>query len=426
MNNNEYDYTLQYGKSFDYPFKSVNSELYICNNINSFQGCIGTILLFESFFPKEITQIIMSFKGYYESILLCNECNLYNVKNDIRNFENYFSKLSEFKIVDKLKGIISPKSILIKSDNNWKENSYEIKNNKINKNSIINGDIKLFFNLSFSVYNFLYFNGLKYLQLNCEYYIQILKSEKFEKDYNIINKNILNLIQFLSTILNKVNNNFLYFENCFLFSNENMIDDFFIDLSTEKLKTETNELLFLLSSICEVIKLSKGDKSLIIEELIAFIPLLYIKENSNFISSILYKIINFLLNKDLYNEETKKILPKVYLTIYDCMICSNFDLLKTIFLKRLIEMNDISFEYSKLLDLFLFKLISNEPIKNNKLDSTNESYQKINKSEQLNVLLKKIIKKIKDVTVSISDLDFISNVLILLYKNLYDIKAKNK
>ena len=29
-------------------------------------------------------------------------------------------------------------------------------------------------------------------------------------------------------------------------------------------------------------------------------------------------------------------------------------------------------------------------------------------------------------TVSISDLDFISNVLILLYKNLYDIKAKNK
>ena len=425
LNNNEYDYTLQYGKSFDYPFKSVNSELYICNNINSFQGCIGTILLFESFFPKEITQIIMSFKGYYESILLCNECNLYNVKNDIRNFENYFSKLSEFKIVDKLKGIISPKLILIKSDNNWKENSYEIKNNKINKNSIINGDIKLFLNLSFSVYNFLYFNGLKYLQLNCEYYIQILKSEKFEKDYNIINKNILNLIQFLSTILNKVNNNFLYFENCFLFSNENMIDDFFIDLSTEKLKTETNELLFLLSSICEVIKLSKGDKSLIIEELIAFIPLLYIKENSNFISSILYKIINFLLNKDLYNEETKKILPKVYLTIYDCMICSNFDLLKTIFLKRLIEMNDLSFEYSKLLDLFLFKLISNEPIKN-KLDSTNESYQKINKSEQLNVLLKKIIKKIKDVTVSISDLDFISNVLILLYKNLYDIKAKNK
>ncbi len=426
LNNKEYDYTLQYGKSFDYPFKSVNSELYICKNINSFQGYIGTILLFESFFPKEITQIIMSFKGYYESILLCNECNLYNVKNDIRNFENYFSKLSEFKIVDKLKGIISPKSILIKSDNNWKENSYEIKNNKINKNSIINGDIKLFLNLSFSVYNFLYFNGLKYLQLNCEYYIQILKTEKFEKDYNIINKNILNLIQFLSTIINKVNNNFSYFENCFLFSNENMIDDFFIDLSTEKLKTETNELLFLLSSICEVIKLSKGDKSLIIEELIILIPLLYIKENSNFISSILYKIIYFLLNKDLYNEVTKKILPKVYLTIYNCMICSNFDLLKTIFLKRLIEMNDISFEYSKLLDLFLFKLISNEPIKNNKLDSTNESYQKINKSEQLNVLLKKIIKKIKDVTVSISDLDFISKVLILLYKNLYDIKAKNK
>ena len=60
-------------------------------------------------------------------------------------------------------------------------------------------------------------------------------------------------------------------------------------------KIETNELTFLLSSICEIIKLLKGDKSSTIEELILLISLLNIKKL-------------YVFFKDWYNEETKKVL----------------------------------------------------------------------------------------------------------------------
>ena len=430
LNDKEYDFTLQYGKSFDYPFKSVNSELYICKNTNLYKGYIGTVLLFESYFPKEITQIIMDLKGNYEAILLCNECNSYNIRNDIRFFEQKFSKLSKFKLIEKLKGMISPKSTLIKNDNKCKENYYEINNNKIeNRNFLIKGQIGTFLNLSFSIYNFLYYNGLKFLQLNCEYYFQILNSEKIEKDYNIINQNIFDLIQFLTTIITNVNNDFLYFEDCFLFSSDDFPDESFIDLPKENSKIETNELSFLLSSICEIIKLLKGDISSIIEEFSLLISLLYIKENTNFISSILNKIVYFLLDKDLYNEETKKVLPKVYLKIYECLNCSNFDLLQNRIIDKLIENNDSSPEYYRLFDIFLLKIMSYEliEINNYKLTSPKKEIQKNNnKAEQFNFILKKIIIKIKDITISISDLDFVYNILMLLYKNLYDIKVKKE
>ncbi len=128
INGKEYDYTSKYGKSFDYLFNYYNSELNICKNNNIFNGIIGTVLLFNCAFPKKIIDIILSFKGDYENILLCNENNEYNIRNDIKSHLNDFETLNEFKLLEYLKAIISPKSFLIKGESysSYKENFYDI------------------------------------------------------------------------------------------------------------------------------------------------------------------------------------------------------------------------------------------------------------------------------------------------------------
>ena len=71
---------------------------------------------------------MISFKGDYENILLCNENNEYNIRNDIKSHLNDFETLNEFKLLEYLKAIISPKSFLIKGENynSYKENFYDI------------------------------------------------------------------------------------------------------------------------------------------------------------------------------------------------------------------------------------------------------------------------------------------------------------
>jgi hypothetical protein len=269
--------------------------------------------------------------------------------------------LKKFKLNNKLKGMITPKSISFRiNNNNFKENYYDLKNLRIyNRNLFINGNFNYFINLSLSIYNFIYFNGLKFLQLNCEFYLQILNNENIEKDYETINLNLLHLIQFLNILIKNDNNDLLYFENCFLLFDKNIINNSFIDLSNEEMEIESNELFFTYSSICQLIQILKGDKTLIIDEFINVIPLLNNKKKSKFISSLLYKIINFLLKKEIYNEQTKRILPCVYLKIVNCFENSSVDLISKFYLEKLINMNDDSIEFNKLFDVFLSKIILN-------------------------------------------------------------------
>ena len=423
INGKEYDYTSQYGTSFDYPFNYYNSELNICKNINIFNGSIGTVFLFNCDFPKEIIDIILSFKGDYENIVLCNENNEYNIRNDIKSHLNDFEKLNKFKLLEYLKAFISPKSFLIKgeNDNSYKENYYDIKSIRLYKREIIRkGHVKCKHNLSKSIYNFLYFNGLKYLQLQCEFYFQILNSDKIEKNYDIINKNILNLIRFIILVINNVKYNFLYFEDCFLLKNQNLINNSFIDLSNEELNTESNELIFLFSSICEIIKISKGDKSLIIEELANILLLLLNNNHNQLISSLSLKIISFLLDKNLYNNETKKNLNSIYIKIYNFIESTEVNLVKNSILNKIIEMNECSNEYNKIIDNFLFKIIyyTNIEIKNEQ--------DKAEKNDILDHLMKKIIIKLKDINITFSDLKFISNILMSLYKNISKLKFEKE
>ena len=424
VNGKEYDYTLKYGKNIDYPFKCENSELYIYNNLNKNKGIIGTIFLFDGYFPKEIIKIISSFKGNYENIVLYNECHLYNFKNNIRNHLNDFMQLSEFNLIEKLKTMITPKITLIEGNNNkLKENYFNIKSIRDYDRDIkVNGEIKAFNNLSLSVYNFLYYDGLKFLQLNCEFYYQILITEKI-KDYEIINQKFLNLIKFLQFIIRSVNNDFLYFQKNIIFENQNLMNDSFIDLSNEKLNTETNELIFIFSSICEIIKLLKGDKSLIIEEFIGILPLLCIKNKSEFISSLTYKFINFLLDINLYKNETKNLLSNVYLKIDLCLDCSKVDLLKCFLLDKLIDMNDNSEEFNQLFDHLINKIIKKEELKLNNLSLDNHENNEINLIEYF---MKKIIKKLRDSNISLQDLTNLSNILKLFYKNLNEIKFESE
>jgi len=424
INGTEYDFTSKYGKNFDYPFNFYNSKLNICKNKNIFNGTIGTIFLFNCALTKEIINIIFSFKGDYENIILCNENNEYNLRNDMKSKLSDFEKLNEFKLLEYLKVIISPKSFLIKGEkeHSYKENFYDIKSIRLyNRDIFIKGQVKNFLHLSKSIYNFLYFDGLKYLQLICEFYLQILNSDKIEKDYHIINQNILNLIQFLVLFINNVKNGFLYFEDCFLLKNQYLINNSFIDLSNEELNIESNELIFLFSLICEIIKSTQGDKSLLIEEISNILLLLLtINPNSQLVTSLILKIIFFLLDKNLYNNETKKVLPSVYIKIYSCIESRDVNLLKNSILNKIIEMNDFSNEYNKIIDIFLFKII---PFSN--IYAKNEE-NKTEKSDILEHLMKKIIIKLKDIKISFLDLKFIYNILMHIYKNISKIKFEKK
>ncbi len=424
INGKEYDYTSKYGKNFEYPFTIINSELYICRNSNiDFNIELGTIFLFDCFLNKDIKCIISDFKGEYENIILYKSNHLYNIKSDIINKIFDFSKLKKFNLYRKLNGMISPKSISLGNNNNYfKENYYDLKNIRLfNRNYFIDGKINYFTNLSLSIYNFIYFNGLKFIQLNCELYFQILNNENLEKDYDIINMNLLNIIQFLNTIIKNVNNNFLYFEKSFLLSNQNLINNSFIDLSNEEMRNESNELFFTYSSICKLILILKGDKSLIIDEFINIIPLLNNKKNSEFISSLLHKIINFLLNKYIYNKETKRILSVVYLQIINCFE-NNIDFINKFYLQKLINMNDDSIEFNKLFDVFLSKIIQN-----NQILLINKNNTIINpKMNLIDFLLKIIILKLNEFPIVVLNLKVISNILMLLYKNLSNLNSNNE
>ena len=83
-------------------------------------------------------------------------------------------------------------------------------------------------------------------------------------------------------------------------------------------------------------------------------------------------------------------------------------------------MNEYSNEYNKLIDLFLFKIIyyTNIEIKNKK--------DKAEKIDILDHLMKKIIIKLKDINISLSDLNFLFNILMLLYKNISKIKFEKE
>ena len=424
INGKEYDYTLKYGTNIEYPFTIINSELYICNNCNiDYKIEIGTIFLFDCFFNKKIKNIISNFKGEYENIIL-NKCNhLFNNKYYLlkQNFD--FIELKKFKLNNKLKGMITPKSISFRiNNNNFKENYYDLKNLRIyNRNLFINGNLNYFINLSLSIYNFIYFNGLKFLQLNCEFYLQILNNENIEKDYETINLNLLHLIQFLNILIKNDNNDLLYFENCFLLFDKNIINNSFIDLSNEEMEIESNELFFTYSSICQLIQILKGDKTLIIDEFINVIPLLNNKKKTKFISSLLYKIINFLLKKEIYNEQTKRILPCVYLKIVNCFENSSVDLISKFYLEKLINMNDDSIEFNKLFDVFLSKIILNYE---NELININNTL-KNSKINLIYFLMKIIILKLKKFPITVLDLKVISNILMLLYKNLSNIKSND-
>ena len=422
INGKEYDYTLKYGKNFEYPFTIINSELYICKNSNiDFNIELGTIFLFDCFLNKDIKEIIVDFKSEYENIIIYKSYNLNSMKYEIMNKCFYLSK--QFKLYSKLNGMISPKSMSLgNNNNNFKENYYDLKILRLlNRNFFINGNIKYFTNLSLSIYKFIYFNGLKFIQLNCEFYFQIVNKENLEKDHVIINMNLLTLIQFLNILIKNVNNDILYFEKCFLLSNQNLINNSFIDLSNEEMRNESNELFFTYSSICQLIKILKGDKTLIIDEFINIIPLLNNKKNSEFISSLLHKIINFLLNKYIYNKETKRILSVVYLQIINCFE-NNIDFINKFYLQKLINMNDDSIEFNKLFDVFLSKIIQN-----NQILLINKNNTIINpKMNLIDFLLKIIILKLNEFPIVVLNLKVISNILMLLYKNLSNLNSNNE
>ncbi len=91
-------------------------------------------------------------------------------------------------------------------------------------------------------------------------------------------------------------------------------------------------------------------------------------------------------------------------------------------MQKLINLNDNSIEFNKLFDVFLSKIIQNN--QNGLLNNSN--ILKNVKMNLIDFLMKKIILKLKEFPILVTNLKVISNILILLYKNLSILKTINK
>ena len=166
-------------------------------NIFDFEGYMGPILLFNSDFSNNFYDNLINLKGSYEKILYYNNADTSNIDkydrninyiiNDLNNTNEYISSVNYFK---KNKEFI--RNIL-----HYIAPPYEISN--LNKNSFINYIFKetkvnysiypiyengatFFFKNTFTIFEFIKYEGINYLILNIEIILSNLDKKLHENE----------------------------------------------------------------------------------------------------------------------------------------------------------------------------------------------------------------------------------------------------
>ena len=303
---------------FDY-FSIKMGTSSLLDKENNFYGYMGTLLLFNECLDMKVIKQISTLKGNYDILLFCAQ----NKKYLEQQFDIYIDDaIYKEKILDKIDGLISTYGIKIFNEKKkrYKENFLDLKQLRDNKKYFTTGKYITPLSTRISTYEFIKLEGIKFLQLHCEYYMQLIEkngrkvpNDLYDKIANAID-NIINLVELIIKTVELP-----YFEE--RINNLGKIDTL-IDIHSSKMDIHSNELMFLFSSITQLIlkiatTFNRTPQSSInkIMSILSLITLNISPDDStdarnnqsseDFKIALRNKLIFFLMNKALYikNEE---------------------------------------------------------------------------------------------------------------------------
>ena len=344
VNGNTYiDESFQtYPSKFDLYMIKIGTSGVLEKEFN-FYGYMGSLLVFNECLDEKMVKHIAALKGNYDMLLFSDQNKKY-IEQSVDSFIDELFK--QQKIVEKINGIVSTYGIKVYNEKKkkYKENFLDLKHLRFNRKYFYIGKYITPITTKISTTEFLKFEGLKFLQLHCEYYFQLLEkddkkvtNELFVKITGAID-NIINLIELIMKTVG-----LSYFENKMNFTSS---INTFIDINDNKMTIHSNELMFFFSSITQLIlklakSLNKTPKSPIIKlgSILSLITMNITTEeqkSEDFRIALRNKLIFFLMNKDLYiNDEDT--LSSTCSTILNCFENDSRGLLVLSFLELLLS-----------------------------------------------------------------------------------------
>ena len=283
-----------------------------CTLQNHFVGYMGSVLIFNSFLTDDEIEGLIATKGNYDMLLYSNQ-NLQYIQKEFK--PEIKTKLSNLNL--NLMGMITTYGIkdYNRDKKNFKENAFDFEIlNKAPKYFILAPLVKPI-KTKISIYEFIKYDGIKFIQLHCEYYMQILERNENKKYYyNKIKNCIENILDLIFILFSHLKFEFFEQEQ----SNINYLNTY-IDVPLTELPTYSNQITFLFSSLSQLILKINNEYKQCLESLIAKMLLIgtFLDEQENSLAlSLRNKIIMFLFNKELYENDKKHLFNKTCEMVY--------------------------------------------------------------------------------------------------------------
>ena len=303
------DYNFKHFPNFDKSFSLLIGKS--CTLEKTFSGYIGNVFLFNSYFTDDEIEALTLMKGNYEMFLYSDQhCQFVHngLKKEI--------KPRVQKLLISLIGMVTTFGIkeFNKDKKRFKENVFDFERlNKVPKYFTLGQYIKPI-QSQISIYEFIKYDGLKYIQLHCEYYMQILEKNDNKYQYlDIITLCVENILNLIESLILHLKLDFFEKER----SDTNNMNTF-IDISLSKLSTYSNQIIFLFSSITQLyLKINTVFKKCpvsLIKRLIDIGTLLCLEED-DFNISLRNKIMFFLFNKELYQYDKTNLFNTICETV---------------------------------------------------------------------------------------------------------------
>ena len=289
-------------------FPSLNTYFSIligssCTLQHTFSGYMGSVLLFNMFFTDDDIDALISMKGNYDALLYSDQNCQYIQKEYKKEVRHKLQNLLPY-----IMGMVTTYGIkdFNREKKLFKENAFDLDVlNKAQKYFTLAPLIKPI-KTKMSIYEFVKYEGVQYLQLHCEYYMQVLElNVNKQQYYDCIVEGVEGILLLVEILINQLKLEYFDKEKTEIHTMHT-----FVDVAMTKMHTHSNQIVLLFSDICQLcLKISdvymKCPEALV-KKLIDIGTLMCLEEDELNIS-LRNKIMFFLFNKAIYTYDTSNL-----------------------------------------------------------------------------------------------------------------------
>ena len=289
-------------------FPSLNTYFSVligssCTLQHTFSGYIGSVLLFNTFFTDDDIDALISMKGNYDTLLYSDQNCQYIQKEYKKEVRHKLQNLLPYIV-----GMVTTYGIkdFNREKKLFKENAFDFDVlNKAQKYFTLAPLVKPI-KTKMSIYEFVKYEGVQYLQLHCEYYMQVLELNVHKQQhYECVVESVESILELIEILINQLK--LEYFDKD---KSEINTMHTFVDVAMAKMHTHSNQMVLLFSDICQLCLMISNVymkcPAVLVKRLIDIGTLLCLEEDELNIS-LRNKIMFFLFNKAIYTYDTSNL-----------------------------------------------------------------------------------------------------------------------